>query len=95
MYVQGGVTPIDSIVTTVAAVSQRSTVKAIQKGAVNGQSTLKSMQSTVKAHSEAPRIAAGRIWAGLCMRSKTENPCIQRVKLLKRAGQGIDPRSQL
>ena len=37
----GGVTPIDSIVTIVTAVGQWSTVKATQKGAVNGQSSLR------------------------------------------------------
>ena len=35
---QGGVTPIDSIVTAATAVGQWSTVKAAQTGAVNGQS---------------------------------------------------------
>ena len=39
----GGVTPIDSVVATATAFSQWSTVKAAQKGAVNGQSALKSM----------------------------------------------------
>ena len=41
---QGRVTPIDSVVTTVTAVGQRSMVKAIQKGGVNGQSVLRSTQ---------------------------------------------------
>ena len=45
----GGVTPIDSIVTTATAVGQWSTVKVVQKGAVNGQSVLRSTQSMVKA----------------------------------------------
>ena len=38
---QGAVTPIDSIVTTTTAVRQWSTVKAAQKGVVNGQSMLR------------------------------------------------------
>ena len=37
----GGVTPIDSIVTTATAVGQWSMVKAVQKGAVNGQNAKK------------------------------------------------------
>ena len=94
----GGVTPMDSIVTTVTAVDQRSTVKAIQKGAVYCQSTLRSMQSTVKACSGAPRITAKQqILAGLHVRSKVKGrKSVQStVKLLKRAGQGFDPQSQL
>ena len=70
---QGGVTPIDSIVITATAVSKWSMVKAVQKGAVNSQSTLKSKQSTVKTCSEATRTAAKRqVWVELLMRSKTE-----------------------
>ena len=40
-YARGGVTFIDSVVTTATAVSQWSTVKAAQKGVVNGQSMLR------------------------------------------------------
>ena len=40
-YDQGGITPIGSVVTTATAVGQWSTVKAAQKGVVNGQSALK------------------------------------------------------
>ena len=40
-YIQGGVTPIGSVVTTVIAVGQWSTVKATQKGVVNSQSRSK------------------------------------------------------
>ena len=43
---QGGVTPIDSIVTAATAVGQRSTVKAAQTGAVNGQSGSKVQSKT-------------------------------------------------
>ena len=52
---QGGVTPIDSIVTTATAVGQQSMVKAIQKGAVNGQSAFRITQSAVKVRSETRR----------------------------------------
>ena len=44
--VQGGVTPIDSIVTAATAVGQWSTVKAAQTGAVNGQSSSKVQSKT-------------------------------------------------
>ena len=44
--VQGGVTPIDSIVTAATAVGQWSTVKAAQTGAVNGQSGSKVQSKT-------------------------------------------------
>ena len=43
---QGGVTPIDSIVTAATAVGQWSTVKAAQTGAVNGQSGSKVQSKT-------------------------------------------------
>ena len=43
---QGGVTPIDSIVTAATAVGQWSTVKVAQTGAVNGQSGSKVQSKT-------------------------------------------------
>ena len=43
---QGGVTPIDSIVTAATAVGQWSMVKAAQTGAVNGQSGSKVQSKT-------------------------------------------------
>ena len=43
---QGGVTPIDSIVTAATALGQWSTVKAAQTGAVNGQSGSKVQSKT-------------------------------------------------
>ena len=48
VHYQGGVTPIDSIVTAATAVGQWSTVKATQTGAVNGQSGSK-VQSKMRA----------------------------------------------
>ena len=49
------VTTIDSIVTTATAVGLRSTVKAVQKGVVNGQSAFRITQSAVKVCSETRR----------------------------------------
>ena len=46
LTLQGGVTPIDSIVTAATAVGQWSTVKAAQTGAVNGQSGSKVQSKT-------------------------------------------------
>ena len=43
---QGGVTPTDSIARTATIVGQWSTVKAAQKGAVNGQSTHRRRKKT-------------------------------------------------
>ena len=72
---QEEVTPIDSIVTTATEVGQRSTVKAVQKGAVNSQSVLRNTLSMVKACSEAVK---RQIWAELHVRSKAENQHSQR-----------------
>ena len=71
---QGGVTPIDSIVTTATTVGQWSKPS-------------KRMQSTIKACSEAYTVYGQsalrsavklQMWVGLHMRSKAENQCSQR-----------------
>ena len=69
-----GVTLIDSIVTTATAVSQRSMVNAVQKGAVNCQSVL---SITVER----------QIWAGVYVKSKVRVQST--VKPQKRASQGL------
>ena len=70
-FIQGGDHSIDSIVTTVTTVGQRSTVKAVQR-----------VQSTVRVRSEARSLhgqstlrstAKRQIWVGLHVRSKAKN----------------------
>ena len=98
-----GVTPIDSIVTTATAVGQRSTVKAVQKGAVNGQSAFRIAQFAVKARSESHSLRSKRAenpsetanLGGVTREVKGRKSALSTVKVLKRASQGFDPRSQL
>ena len=85
MSKQGGVTPMDSIVTTATAVGQRPTVKAIQKGTVYGQSVLRSTENRRK------RANLG----GVMREVKGRKSAQSTIKQLKRDGQGLDLRSQL
>ena len=64
VYFQGGVTPIDSIVTAATAVGQWSTVKAAQTGAVNGQSGSKVQSKTRAALFMATYVRAGKYYKG-------------------------------